>query len=282
MTPNFLLVGATKAATTWLYQCLNDHPEIYVPSLKEVNYFSLKYHRGEEWYKSFFKDVRAEKAIGELSPSYFTNAETPNRIKAFNPDMRLIFMLRDPIERAYSQYCMELRYNTVSENIEQEFDLESVIVQESLYYQQISKYLEIFPQENLKFIIYDDIKTNPEKVLVDLYNFLKVDPSYKNPAIYQQAYIKQPRQKFEKIYTFLVSIYRWINNNNSLGRKILNTLKQKGFNDKFHDLNSTEKAYPQLSAIKKQELIKFYSEDIKKLAQFLDRDLTFWPSVNNS
>jgi len=278
--PNFLLVGATKAATTWLYQRLNEHPEIYVPSLKEVNYFSRRYDRPQEWYLSFFTDVKEEKAIGELSPSYFTSAEAPSRIKAFNPNMRLIFMLRNPIQRVYSHYCMELRYNTVSEDIEQELNLDSIIVRESLYYQQITKYLELFPRENLKFIIYDDIKTNPQKVLVDLYNFLQVDPNYMNSAIHEQTYIKQPRQKFEKIYTLLVAIYRWINNNNEWGRRILSTLKDRGFNDKFHDLNSTEKSYPQISPTKKEQLKEFYQTDIKQLAQFLERDLSSWLSPN--
>ena len=279
MIPNFLLVGATKAATTWLYQRLNEHPEIYVPSLKEINYFSRRYDRGQEWYLSFFADVAQEKAIGELSPSYFTSDETPARIKALNSDMRLIFMLRDPIQRAYSQYCMELRYNTVSEDIERELSLDSIIVRESLYARQIAKYLELFPRENLKFIIYDEIKTDPEKVLTDLYSFLQVDSNYQNPAIYEQTYAKQPRQKYQKLYTLLVAIYRWINNNNRWGRKILSTLKDRGFNDKFHDLNSTDREYPQLSATKKQELEEFYREDTKQLAQLLDRDLTSWLAI---
>ena len=278
MIPNFLLVGATKAATTWLYQRLNEHPEVYVPSLKEVNYFSRRYDRGELWYLSFFEDVKSEKAVGELSPSYFTCSEAPDRIYALNPEMRLIFMLRNPIQRAYSHYCMELRYNTVSEDIEREFALESIIVQESLYYQQISKYFKLFPQKNLKFIIYEDIQTNPKQVLIDLYSFLGVSTNFEDSSLYRQSYAKQPRQKFEKLYTFLVAIYRWVNNNNELGRRVLSVLKDRGFNDKFHHLNSTDKAYPQLSAAKKQELVEFYQKDIKQLSQFLHRDLTPWLS----
>ena len=278
-TPNFLLVGATKAATTWLYQCLNEHPEVFVPSLKEVNYFSYKYAQGEQWYLSFFKDVREQKAVGELSPSYFIDDECPSRIYAFNPDMKLLFMLRNPIERAYSQYCMELRYNTVSEDLERELDLESIIVRESLYYRHISKFVGLFPPNNLKFIIYDDIKANPEKVLTDVFDFLGVDSNFENSALYKQSYTKQPRQRFAKLYILLVAIYRWINNNNEIGRRILSTLKERGFNDKFHHLNSTEKEYPQLSIAKQKELANFYRQDIEKLSQFIDRDLTHWLSV---
>lgn len=277
--PNFLLVGATKAATTWLYQCLKEHSEIFVPSLKEVNYFSYRYSEGESWYLSFFEDVAEQKAIGELSPSYMICDDSPQRIYSLNPNMRLIFMLRDPIERAYSQYCMELRYNTVSENIEQEFDLESTIVQESLYYKHISAFTKLFPQENLKFIIYDDIKTNPQQVLSNLFEFLSVDAEFENPAIFKQSYAKLPRQKFARLYTLAVAVYRWINNNNSVGRKILNNLKSQGFNDKFHQLNSVEKEYPQLSIDKKRELANFYQEDIKQLSQLLDRDLNHWLSI---
>lgn len=282
MIPNFIVVGATKGATTWLYQCLKEHPEIYVPSLKEVNYFSRRYDRGEQWYLSFFKDVKEEKAIGELSPSYFTCQKSPARIYALNPNTRLVFMLRDPIERAYSHYCMELRYNTVSENIDKELVLDSIIVRESLYYQQISKYLHLFPQENLKFIIYDDIKNNPQKVLEDLYSFLGVEPNFENPEIYQSSYAKKPRQRFDKLYTILVAIYRWTNNNSRIGRKILNSLKNRGINDKFHDLNSIEKEYPQLSSAKIKELIKFYQQDIEQLERLLDKDLTHWLSAKQN
>lgn len=278
-TPNFLLVGATKAATTWLYQCLNEHPEVFVPSLKEVNYFSHQYAQGEQWYLSFFKDVREQKAVGELSPSYFIDDECPSRIYAFNPDMKLLFMLRNPIERAYSQYCMELRYNTVSEDIERELDLESIIVRESLYHRHISKFVGLFPPNNLKFIIYDDIKANPEKVLTDVFDFLGVNSNLENSALYKQSYTKQPRQRFAKLYTLLVAIYRWINNNNEIGRRILSTLKERGFNDKFHHLNSTEKEYPQLPIAKQKELANFYRQDIEQLSQFIDRDLTHWLSI---
>lgn len=277
--PNFLLVGATKAATTWLYQCLNEHPEIFVPSLKEVNYFSYRYSEGDSWYLSFFEAAAKQKAIGELSPSYMICPNSPKRIHAFNPDIRLIFMLRNPIERAYSQYCMELRYNTISDNIEQELNLESTIIQESLYYKHISEYTRLFPQQNIKFIIYDDIKTNPQEVLHNVYEFLSVDPNFENPAILKQSYAKVPRQRFATLYTFMVAIYRWVNNNNSVGRKILNILKNKGFNDKFHQLNSVDVKYPQLSIAKKQELADFYQEDIKQLSQLLDRDMTHWLSI---
>lgn len=275
--PDFLVVGATKAATTWLYQCLNEHPEVFVPSLKEVNYFSYHYTQDIQWYLSFFTDVQNEKAIGELSPSYFICDECPKRIYTFNPDIRLLFMLRNPIERAYSQYCMELRYNTVSENLDKELNLESIIVRESLYYQQISKFKKL-PFKHLKFIIYDDIQTNPQKVLADIFEFLGVDKSFKNQALFKKHYAQLPRQRFEKAYTYLVALYRWINNNNTIGRNILNSLKKKGLNDEFHRLNSVQKEYPQMSIEKTQELLNFYRQDVEQLSRLIDRDMTFWLS----
>ena len=278
--PNFLLVGATKAATTWLYECLQEHPEIYVPDLKEVNYFSRRYEQGIDWYLSFFDNVQSETAIGELSPSYFTSEAAPSRIYELNPNVRLIVMLRHPIQRAYSQYCMELRYNTVSDNIEQEFNLDSNIVRESLYYQQIGKFRRLFPATNFKFIIFDDIKKNPQGVLQDLYHFLGVEPNFVNQAIAKPSYAKQPRQKFQQLYTILVAIYRWLNNNSKIGRKILNLIKEQGLNEKFHRLNATKKQYPQLSTSKKQELADFYRSDIQQLSQLLDRDLSHWLSID--
>ncbi len=277
--PNFLVVGATKAATTWLYKCLDSHPEIYVPSLKEVNYFSYRYAKGDRWYLSHFKDVRDEKAVGELSPSYMVSDRAADRIYNFNPDIRPIFLLRNPIERAYSHYCMELRYKTVSEDIDRECHLESIIVREGLYYQHISQFSRLFPRENLKFVIYDDIKTEPEQVLADIFSFLGVKPDLENPELFKQRYTKQPIQKFGGLYTSLVAVYRWINNNNQLGRSMLNFLKDRGVNDRFHQLNSVEKDYPQFSLSKKQELADFYREDIQQLSKIIDRDMSYWLSI---
>lgn len=118
MRPNFLGVGASKSATSWVHTCMEEHPEIFVPSEKEIHFFNYNYEKGFDWYESFFHEGIGKKAIGEIS-GYLITPGVPQRIYDYNPDMRLLFFLRNPIDRAYSHYCMDLRSARVSEDIDQ-------------------------------------------------------------------------------------------------------------------------------------------------------------------
>src|SRR4051794_13012479 len=113
--PNFLVVGAQRSGTTIFHQILLTHSEIYVPSRrKEIHFFDRYFDRGLNWYKSYFPPENAAarySAIGEVTPDYLAIPEVPARIHATLPNCRLIFILRNPIERAYSwyQYCRRNR-----------------------------------------------------------------------------------------------------------------------------------------------------------------------------
>jgi hypothetical protein len=105
--PDFVIIGATKSATTWLSSNLSAHPRVFLPS-PELHYFSRHYDKGEEWYRSHFADARDGQLIGEKSASYLPDAQTPHRLHRLLPKARLIAQLRNPIERAYSDYCMHI------------------------------------------------------------------------------------------------------------------------------------------------------------------------------
>ena len=106
--PPFLVVGAAKTGTSWLHQCMREHPNVFVPERKEVDFFSWNYDSGPEWYRSFFSAREREEEAGEISPSYMVNGEAPKRINDWNPGTKRIFIFRDPVERVYSHYCMLL------------------------------------------------------------------------------------------------------------------------------------------------------------------------------
>ena len=106
--PNFLICGAGKSATSWLHLCLPQHPDVYVPLEKELHYFTHNLDKGSSWYQSFFRYHKGESAIGEISPSYMNYDTATQRIFDFDPTIRLVFILRNPVERAYSEYCMHL------------------------------------------------------------------------------------------------------------------------------------------------------------------------------
>ena len=105
--PNFLILGAQKAGTTALYAYLRWHPQVTGPSFKEVSFFDRHYPRGERWYRAHFP-ARRRTAIGEASPSYLLHPLAPERVAALLPDARLIALLRNPADRAFSHYQHEV------------------------------------------------------------------------------------------------------------------------------------------------------------------------------
>jgi Sulfotransferase domain len=106
--PDFMIVGAQKAGTTALYEYLSQHPQIQPTKEKELHYFNCdaRYKNGIEFYRSFFQPVVESKLAFDASPGYLHNPEAPGRIYAHNPDVKIIILLRDPVERAYSAWNM--------------------------------------------------------------------------------------------------------------------------------------------------------------------------------
>ena len=99
----FIGLGAQKCASTWLHDVLVDHPELSVPTeLKEVDYFSYHHDRGPEWYEQRFDASAQDNLCGEISPSYLHSPDVVARVAEYNPDMRIILIVRDPIARAIS------------------------------------------------------------------------------------------------------------------------------------------------------------------------------------
>ena len=202
--PNFVIVGAAKCGTTSLFHYLKQHPDVYLPVKKELHYFAydpLRSNAGgpggarglafacatREQYDSYYRDVGAEGAIGEVSPSYFYFAEVSENIKAELGGPRIVILLRDPIEKAYSQYMHLVRDNLESlpffEGLIAEPDRAASgwpamwrYAESSLYSQRVRKYLEVFGAERVKIFLFEDLVRNPGRVLGTLYEFLSTGP----------------------------------------------------------------------------------------------------------
>ena len=102
--PRFLGIGAQKGGTTTLQRLLQHHPQVFLPDAKELHYFSLHYARGPRWYAAQFEAALPDQFCGEITPYYLFHPEAPARIASLLPDVKLVILLRDPVERALSQY----------------------------------------------------------------------------------------------------------------------------------------------------------------------------------
>jgi hypothetical protein len=125
-TPRFLIVGQAKAGTTALFKYLCEHPQVVDPLLKEPHFWSLHHRHGLDWYRAFFPPLPPEAGLitGEASPSYLPDADAPRRIAEQLPEARLIVLLRDPVERAYSHFRMNERIGLERESLEDVFERE--------------------------------------------------------------------------------------------------------------------------------------------------------------
>lgn len=166
--PTFLICGAPKAGTTSLYYYLQSHPNVCMSSIKETDYFQHNYEKGIEWYKSLFNHHKYETAVGEASPGNMIHPQAAKRIAKDIPDAKLIFILRNPIERAYSQYWYGIYRGTENVNVSFSSLIRKKeawgkrIVDLGMYYEQISRYDDYFPSTQIMMILYEDFCSKRE------------------------------------------------------------------------------------------------------------------------
>jgi sulfotransferase family protein len=197
--PNFLVIGAARSATTSLHHVLRAHRDVFVPKRKEPNFFAFEGMEDDstpgarrsitrlEDYARLFDAVTTETSVGEVSPAYLRNARACERIHYYIPDVRLIAVLRNPIERAYSDFLMRVR-----EGLEPYRDFGRAIAEEEkrfrdghpgghyvrtgFYGSQLKPYFETFGAERIQVHLFEDLVDNPGRTLASLFRFLGVRP----------------------------------------------------------------------------------------------------------
>lgn len=195
--PNLIVIGAMKCATTAVHRYLDLHPEIAMSEPKELNFFTGpphrrdepaarsagNWHRGVGWYAAQFRPsapVRGEASPGYTSPSFPEAAERMARIV---PEVRLVYLVRDPVERAVSQYLHHRAEGTERRPIaEALLDPESQYLQRSRYHARLEPYLARFPRERIFICSQEELLANQRATLRELYRFAGVDDSFWSPA----------------------------------------------------------------------------------------------------
>src|SRR5262245_2340675 len=212
----FLCLGAQKAGTTALYEYLRRHAQITGPSWKEATFFDRHWARGERWYRGNFPNLARtrEKLVGEASPSYVFHPLAPQRVEELLPEARLIVLVRNPVDRALSQYNHEVALGREPLPFEEALDAEEQRLRgeeermaadpryvsrewwshtykaRGRYAEQLERWLAVFPPEQLLVLPSDDLGSDPAKAHAQVLEFLGASPqrldSY--PRVYERAY----------------------------------------------------------------------------------------------
>lgn len=177
--PDFLIIGACKAGTTTLWKYLNRHPGVWLLEPKEPDFFSKqeRYAKGMDWYKSLFAPADEGRLCGEASTTYSRwphFGDVPGRIADAMPDARLIYIMRHPVERAYSHYRHRMRLEVERMSFEEAIESDPMFTDCSLYLMQLQKFYERFPRERVHTIVLDDLAARPAETLGALQRFLGV------------------------------------------------------------------------------------------------------------
>ena len=191
--PNFLVIGAMKAGTTSLYHYLRSHPQVFMPETKEVNFFNpmRNWRRGVEWYEAQFAGVGDDvTAVGEASTSYtkFPWVQgVPQRIvSTLGANVRLIYVVRDPIERMRSQYLHNLTTGQETRSIEDAFSSEPMYLNISRYAMQLEQYDPCFGRDRLMIVDSRELRNDRAKTVQRIFDFIGVDSGWVPPAIDQE------------------------------------------------------------------------------------------------
>ncbi len=280
---DFFIVGAPKAGTTALYSTLARHPKIFLPALKEPNYFSSAdllqdglYYRetiittAEDYERLYNK--AGNRLKGDASVSYLYYPETARRIFEYNPQARIIIMLRHPVERAVSHYRMDRRLGYVNRPLEEIFekgpaDCRSFFQQYfllGLYSNQIDRYLKTFGNHQVKIIFFEQLKDDFQSVVQETINFLGLPDGLKVLSFINR------NPSFEITSPLLSALYRlsWLR---KTLKKMLPNMVSGYFMKQF-----TRPAGPAVDDVFRQKLVAFYRNDIFQLSQLLKTDLSHW------
>lgn len=185
--PNFILAGAPKAGSSTFFEIIRQHPEIYMSEVKEPFFFDFNYQKGISWYEDFFKSHQGEKMIGEATVWYMRWPSVPQRIHQIIPNVKLLFILRNPIERAFSNYLMDLQgghytpdqtFGYVIRNEKQVPNLNRTIVSAGFYYEHLQRFEQYFDRSQMLVMLYDELKRDLRSVERRVYEFLGVDPRF--------------------------------------------------------------------------------------------------------
>lgn len=297
---DLFIVGAAKAGTTSLYNYLGEHPDVFFPLVKEPNFYSRAeahnptayvnpkkgkfYHnkiiRDKKLYFSLYEGSQSFKIVGDASPSYLWDLKTAQKIKADFPSTKIIILLRDPVQRAFSQFLMDLKdgnqqqpdfLKALKNDKKQKLHVwgRAHLYEElGLYYQQVKQYMDTFPKENVKILLYEEYITDTKKALLGILDFLDLDQSHINTINHGKIHnpYMEPKNRYANVLLGLkkkTGVFKqWIPSfiKNSINNKILFKEGKK----------------PLIPKDAEDYLKQIFSEDVEKLSVLIEKDLRKW------
>jgi hypothetical protein len=292
MLPNFLVIGAARSGTTSLYEYLRQHAEIFMSPVKEPSYFvsprGPQRGPGGVWirrtavttlaeYEALFAGAGDARAIGEASPGYLPAPDAPGRIAELLPEVRLVAILRDPVERAYAQY-LGLRRDGLEPASTFEEALRdddrrlrdgwplAGLVETGKYHHHLSRYYECFPRDRIRVYLHEDLHADPAGLTRDLLSFLDVDPD--RPLDTSRVHGRTGLVRNRTLGVL------WTHSRRA--RDSLRPVVPRRVRAGVRRWALRDMERPPLDPVTRARLVRVFRPDILALEELIDRDLSAW------
>lgn len=298
--PNFLIIGAAKSGTTSLWHCLVQHPQVYMSPRKHTRFFAFDVEEpaflgppprsksvpyavaNPDDYHRLFAGVSDEIAVGEASHSYLYGPGAAARIRAYSPEMKLVAILRDPAERAFSHHRQMIRDGREpARDFLRALELEEARVRDGwwpdfhyartgLYHAQLERYFHLFGRDRIRIYLYEDFAADPNAVVRDLFGFLGVDDAFVPEMAVRYNASGLPKN------VLLHGSLKKLRRVRPVARRVLpegvyRLLLRAGSG--LHNRNLTK---PALSQKERRVARGYFAEDVSRLERLIGRDLSGW------
>ena len=268
--PNFIIIGAMRSGTTSLARYLGAHPQVFMAAKKEVHFFDFHFDRSLDWYARHFARAGGKTAVGEATPGYMYNERAIARMARLVPQARLIVVLRNPVDRAYSHYWLNrarghepLDFAAAIAveperlaNPKLEFGRRGVYLEGSRYLKYLLRVCRYYPRSALHVVIFEDLRDEPRAVYAAVCRFLGVGESFLPPNL------GRPINRFVAFRSLGLR---------NLGRRLPRPLRRV-----VDRLNVREASYPPLDSALRKALQEQFAGENAALAAWLSRDLSIW------
>lgn len=273
--PTFLGLGVEKAATSWIFACLYEHPQICIP-IKEVDFFSdiKKWEKGFEFYQKQFSERCSNFLIsGEFSTSYFYHPEVADRINRYLPNIKLLVCLRNPVDRAYSNYRNDIMAGTIEKTLSfrDALKVKDYYLGQGHYKRQFAKYFENFSKDQFHIMVYEDIVERPQKIIQNLFRFLEVDDTFIPTSLTKKINVSRTPGNVQlegatNRIAALLHESKW-------GNRLWWLLKQSGLPSLLRKVNTDQNSPQKIPADLRKELNLIFQEDKIFVENILNRSL---------
>jgi hypothetical protein len=272
MLPNLIIIGAMRSGTSALARYLGAHPEVFMARVKEVRFFDRYYDRGVDWYEQHFAGARAEKVVGEATPNYMYEECAIARMAQVVPKARLIAILRNPVDRAYSHYWHRRALGRETRTFEEIVAAATTggpgggagsqphqwYLDRSRYLPQLLRVCRFYPREALLVSLFEDLRDAPGPTYAAICRFLEIDDAF--------VPLSLGRQINRFVAWRSVRLREWSRGiPGPLARVLARLLVKK-------------EDYPPMDRAMRARLQAYFAEGNAALAAWLGRDLSGWAS----